>query len=312
MPPTFDLQGHRGARGLRPENTLPSFEAALDAGVTSVETDIHLTRDGVPVLWHDPVLNDPPCTLASPGAADPSRRPALAALTLAELRCYRAAGNPDPARFPAQDPGPTPLAQHFADECGLDPHVLLTLADLFAFVAAYAGEPGRQAGKSDDLRRRAARLRFDLELKRVPFYPEAIGDGFDGRSAGLLERRLLEEVRAAGVVGRTLVRSFDHRCVALLRALEPGLTGAVLVAHTAPVDPAEVARRAGATVYCPSYQFLDADVVRRAQQGGVQVVPWTVNDTGAWERLLDWGVDGITTDYPDRLAAFLRGRGGAF
>ena len=55
MPDRFNLQGHRGARGLRPENTLPSFETALDLGVTSVETDLHLTRDSVPVLCHDPM-----------------------------------------------------------------------------------------------------------------------------------------------------------------------------------------------------------------------------------------------------------------
>src|SRR5262245_31234160 len=57
----FDLQGHRGARGLRPENTLPSFEAAFDAGVSTVETDIHLTADGVAVIFHDDTLSERLC-----------------------------------------------------------------------------------------------------------------------------------------------------------------------------------------------------------------------------------------------------------
>jgi glycerophosphoryl diester phosphodiesterase len=73
-----------------------------------------------------------------------------------------------------------------------------------------------------------------------------------------------------------------------------------------------LARAAGAELYCPSYLFLDEDLVRRAHAGGVRVVPWTVNDPPAWQRLLDWGVDGMTTDFPDRLAAFLRDRGVAF
>src|SRR3954462_4716808 len=92
----FNFQGHRGARGLRPENTLPSFEAALDAGVTSIETDLHLTRDGALVLCHDPLLPAPAFTPTPPANT------AVRSLTLAELRQYRAAGNPAPARFPDQ------------------------------------------------------------------------------------------------------------------------------------------------------------------------------------------------------------------
>jgi glycerophosphoryl diester phosphodiesterase len=155
-------------------------------------------------------------------------------------------------------------------------------------------------------------MRFDLELKRVPFQPETINDGFTGRAPGLLEQRVLEAVRAAGVVGRTTVRSFDHRSAFLLRQMEPGLRMALLIADTAPLGPADLTRAAGADLYCPSYLFLDEDLVRRAHAGGVRVVPWTVNDPAAWQRLLDWGVDGLTTDFPDRLAVFLRGRGVAF
>ncbi len=294
--PTFDLQGHRGARGLRPENTLPSFEAALDAGASSVETDLHLTADGVVVLCHDPVVAGAP----------------VQSVTLAELRRHRLDRNPDPARFPGQSPDVPELARAFAAERGFDVYAAPTLADLFDFAAAYAGEPARRAGKSEVRRLRAARLRFDLELKRVPFFPEAIGDGFGGVAPALLERRVVEAVRAAGVVGRTLVRSFDHRCVRLLRELEPGLTGAVLIADTAPADPVALVRAAGGEVYSPSYWFLDEREVRRVREAGLRVVPWTVNDPAHMARLLDWGVDGLTTDYPDRLAALLDARGIAY
>src|SRR5262249_19692882 len=111
MPP-FDLQGHRGARGRKPENTLPSFEAALDAGVTPIETDIHLPADGVPVLTHDPILGAP-----------------VRQLTLAELRQWRADVNPDPERFPEQDASVTPLAALFAARHSLDPYAPAALAD---------------------------------------------------------------------------------------------------------------------------------------------------------------------------------------
>src|SRR5262245_61046044 len=179
----FEVQGHRGARGLKPENTLPSFETAFDVGVTSIETDVHLTRDSVPVLIHDPRLN---ARLYRPLAGSPASaledQPAVARLSLSELRGYRADGNPDPKRFPDQDPSVTPLARVFAQQRGYDPYAVPTLADLFAFAAAYAGELGRAAGKTRAQQEHAREIVLDLELKREPFHAEYIGDGFDGSS----------------------------------------------------------------------------------------------------------------------------------
>jgi glycerophosphoryl diester phosphodiesterase len=91
--------------------------------------------------------------------------------------------------------------------------------------------------------------------------------------------------------------------------VEPGLTGCLLMERTAPLDPAALARSVGASFYCPAYEFVDADLVRRAHDGGVRVVPWTANDETVWRRLLAMGVDGITTDYPDRLANYLAAQG---
>jgi glycerophosphoryl diester phosphodiesterase len=306
---TFDLQGHRGARGLKPENTLPSFEVALDIGVTTVETDVHLTADGVPVLVHDHYLSERVCQ-ALPGAPlPPAARPAVASLSLEQLKCYRADCNPRPETFPEQDAAVTPLAAVFAAQRGFDPYAPLTVEELFAFVATYAGELGQKSGKSAAQRQHAERLRFDLELKRVPFRPELIGDDFAGETPCHLERGILAAVRQAGILDRTCVRSFDHRAVAAVHSLEPGLTTAVLMSGTAPVAPAELALRAGASVYCPDYEFLDAAQVEQLHSAGVRVIPFTVNRAEDWERLLNWSVDGITTDFPDRLAAWLLHRG---
>jgi glycerophosphoryl diester phosphodiesterase len=116
---------------------------------------------------------------------------------------------------------------------------------------------------------------------------------------------LVAIVQAAGLVGRTLVRSFDHRSVLLMRRLEPALVGAVLVKDTTPVNPAELLRQADAKVYSPAYLFLDEDQLRQVHEAGGRVIPWTVNDPLHQERLLRWGVDGLTTDYPDRLLVLL-------
>ena len=294
--PAFVIQGHRGARGLRPENTLPSFEAALDAGANALETDVHLTADGVPVLVHDPQLDERiyrPIRATKDNSAAP--RPWVHQLSAGQLSEYLADRNPNPHRFPTQSAEPTPLATWFTRDRG-HPYAIPTLADLYAFVAAYAGEPGRSVGKTDAQRANAARAVIDVELKRVPFHAAEWG-----QAPGRIESAVLDVVRRAGAVGRTAVRSFDHRCVKRLRALEPGLTGVVLVEGTAPVDPVALVRAADAQVYGPDYRYLDAEQVRQCHAAGVRVLPWTVNDPGAWERLVEWGVDGITTDYPDRF-----------
>jgi len=299
---SIEVQGHRGACGLRPENTLPAFEAALDAGATSIETDVHLTRDGVPILTHDPVVSERLFRL-TPGSSSPqpSDHLLVRSLTLSELRGYCADRNPNPHRFPEQDSAVTPLAATFAAAHGLHPYAPPTVAEFVDFVAAYAAD----ASKTADQQARARELRFDLELKRVPFRPELIGDGFDGENPGELERQLVEILRAANVVERTTVRSFDHRAVRAIGRFEPNLTRAVLVAGTAPVDPVAMVRREEATIYCPEYSFLDAGQVRSLHEANIRVLPWTVNEPEDWARLLEWGIDGITTDYPDRLAAFL-------
>jgi glycerophosphoryl diester phosphodiesterase len=300
LPGPFQLQGHRGARGLKPENTLPAFEAALDAGVSSVEADLHLTRDGVIVLCHEPLLDSAHFSPPIPDAA----WPAIADVTIAELRAWRADRNPDPRRFPRQDAKVTPLAAWFAQGRGIDPFAVPTLSHLFEFAASYAGGPGARAGKSHAQRAGAARAGFDLELKCIPFRAD--------RTLDALERGVVEAVRAAEATARTTVRSFDHRSVRRLRALEPRLTGAILMAHAAPVAPGEMALGADARIYCPSYDFLDEEMVVQAHALGVRVMPWTVNEPDDWKRLIGWGVDGLTTDYPDRLAANLKTWGVAF
>jgi glycerophosphoryl diester phosphodiesterase len=275
----FELQGHRGARGLKTENTLPAFEVAFDLGVTSVETDLHLTKDGVPVIVHDPHV----------GAR------AIAEMTNVEVSRLRVQLNQ--IRFPKQDAEPTPLAVLFAKERGVDPFAIPTLEMLFAFATAYSGELGQRAGKTEAQRGAAASIRLDLEIKRVPFRAEYIG--------GPIEEKVCELINAAGVRARTRVRSFDHRSLQCVRELDSNLETAVLVAENTPVAPAEMTRAAGASIYCPHFTFIDGSLVEQLHDAGFRVLPWTVNEPADWTRLIDMGVDGITTDYPDRLAAFI-------
>jgi glycerophosphoryl diester phosphodiesterase len=283
------IQGHRGARGLQPENTLPSFEAALDAGANSLEADVHLTADGVPVLIHDPQI------AVLPRGSDAVW---VHELTLAQICLLRIDPNARAQRFTDQRAEPSVLVNRLAWDWNGDSYRVPSLADLLILLAAYEGDQGRRAGKTDVQRANAAKAIIDLDIKRRPFR--------DAPKAGDLENAILEDTRKHRMVERTWVRSFDHRIVRRLRQIEPRLTGVVLIEGTAPVDPVAMVRAEDAQVYAPDYLYLDEERVRQCHAAGIRVMPWTVNDADDWNRLITWGVDGITTDYPDRLAAHLR------
>ncbi len=301
VPRHFDVEGHRGARGLKPENTLPAFETALDLGVTTLELDLHLTADDVLVIWHDHLIKPNKCRLdpmpggpQAPDPDDPSVSPQdlwIRHLTYAQVRQYRCDRNPNPDRFPLQDPGPTALAG--------DDYRIPRLEDLFDFVERYAAA----ADKPPDRRENAARVQFDMETKRRPDLPETIGDGFNGRDPGLFERLLVQLIQDRGLVERSIVQSFDHRSLWAVRRLDPAIRLSALARAPMAVKPLAAQ---GAAIYSPRGDFLTPSVVQEAHAQGLLVIPWTVNDPQEMRRYIEWGVDGLISDRPDLVLDLIR------
>lgn len=296
--PAFDVEGHRGTRGLRPENTLPAFETALDLGVTTLELDLHWSADDEIVIWHDDGIPAAKCRLdpaSTVDAPDPDRAPPaslrIRQLTLAQLRSYRCDRNPDPGRFPDQKPDPTTLA---GDDYGLH-----TLAELFDFVAAYADSPH----KSEAQRANARRVFFNIETKRKPNDPAAIGDGFDGVQPGPFEQAIVALVSARGLTGRVIVQSFDFRSLWAVAQLAPTLRLAALTSR--PLAPAAVVDLAarGASILSPRSTLVTPALIEQAHAAGLLVIPWTVDDPQAMRRLIEMGVDGLISDRPDWVLA---------
>jgi glycerophosphoryl diester phosphodiesterase len=280
---SVEIQGHRGARALRPENTLPSFESALDARADSIETDLRATRDSSIVLFHDPTIGGLPVT----------------ELMFADLRDHVADVNPDPVRFPRQKATVSPLSAEAAGP--RHPYSIPRLEDFFAFVRAYAREPGERHGKSREQREQAARLIFDLEVKQDPTgapLPDCV------------LRTILEQIEASGLRERCRVRSFDPRIVRWFSSADPKLeTGALWAGGPCP-DPVAFVAEVGARFFAPFHGLVDRALVEEIHAAGVRVLPWTANESGDWERLLACGVDGICTDDPAGLAEYLEGTRG--
>jgi glycerophosphoryl diester phosphodiesterase len=283
--PDFDLQGHRGARGLFPENTLHGFRAAARLGVQTMELDVGTTRDGAVVVHHDPALN-PDTTRDGAGRWLDGPGPLLRDLTLAQLREY------DVGRL---RPG-TPYAEAYPGQAAQDGAGIPTLDEVLATDAV---------------------LLWNIELKVLPTHPDWT------IPAEEMVERVLHVVGAAGAGPRVALQSFDWRAPRHLRRIRPAIAAGWLTAASSVADaplwlgrhlggaadvPDAVAAEGGGT-WAPHHADLTKDLLDRAHDLGLRVVPWTVNAADDMQRLMDWGVDGLISDLPDR-ALVLLGRPG--
>ena len=291
----FDLQGHRGARGLAPENTLAGFRTALDLGVTTLETDLAVTKDEVVVISHDPLLN--PDLTRLDGQWIVTAGPVIRTLTLADLKRYDI-GRLNPAsKYAQQYPGQKPV----------DGERFPTIEEFFAL-----------AGPD---------VRFNIEIKTNPNKPDLTLD--PERFAEVA----VAAIRKGKAGARSTIQSFDWRGLLAARRLapeiatgclsiesnnfdtvgraaaqpSPWLAGLDLKAHGGSVP--RLAKAAGCAVWSPFWRNATAENVKEAQALGLKVVPWTVNNPTDMAQLIDLGVDGLITDYPDRAGPVLAAKG---
>lgn len=296
----FDLQGHRGARGLLPENSLPAFAHALSIGVTTLELDTGVTRDGRVVVTHDQRLA-PAITRDGNGEWLTGEPPAINALNFAELSEFDV-GRIDPM---------SRLAKRFNEQEPVDGTRIPSLDQVFDLV--------RKSGNET--------VRFNIETKINPLKTDlsAGPEQFAGA--------LVDAIRRNGFEDRTAVQSFDWRTLQVVQNIAPELPTVYLTAQqdwfdnvgkkgegpspwTAGFDigdhegsVARMIKAAGGAVWSPFYRDIDKAKVKEAQELGLQVVVWTVNDELDMKALIDMGVDGIITDYPDRLRAVMQEMG---
>jgi glycerophosphoryl diester phosphodiesterase len=294
-PHAVQLHGHRGARGLAPENTLAAFRRALAVGVDVLELDVGMSADGVPMVSHDSRLN-PALARDAQGRWVDEPGPLLRALDLRELQRY------DVGRL---RPG-SRYAAGFAQQQPVDGERIPTLAQVLAL--------GRQPG--------AQHVRFNIETKLSPLDPGATA------SVAAMTDALLAEIDRAGMAERCIVQSFDWRTLARVRHRAPAIPTAALTAEQSwlnnVADPRWTAGLAladhggsvprlvhalGAQIWSPHHADLTPERLAEARALGLQVVVWTVNAGPDIDRMLDWGVDGIISDHPQRVRALLARRG---
>lgn len=295
----LDLQGHRGARGLLPENTLPAFARALAIGVTTLELDTAITQDGVVVVSHDSTLN-PDITRGSNGDWISRGDIPIREMTWRELQAYDV-GRIRPA---------SAYAQRFPDQQAVDGTRMPRLTDVFALA--------RRTGND--------KVRFNIETKISPEFPERTLPPDEFAHA------LITLVREHGLESRVTIQSFDWRTLQVVQREAPRIATTYLTAQQSWQDNIRAGEKsspwtaglhvsdhggslprlvkaAGGAVWSPYYGEITPEAVKEAQQLGLKVVVWTVNEPGDIDRMIDAGVDGIISDYPERLRRAAAGRG---
>ena len=269
----FDKQGHRGCRGLMPENTIPAMYKAIDLGVTTLEMDVVVTKDKKIVLSHEPWFGKEITTKpdGSHMGEREERKYNIYWMTYEDVKTFDVGLKPHP-RFPDQKkiPAIKPL-----------------LTDLIDSVERYLTEKG------------LPKVQYNIETKCLPsgdkvFHPEP---------AEFVDL-LMDVINKKGLQDRVIIQSFDPRTLIALHAKHPQIKTALLIedSEEKPLDEQLKSLGFVPTIYSPNHTLVDKDLVKSIHSRGMLIIPWTVNDKKRIKKLRKMGVDGIITDFPNLFA----------
>ena len=270
MLPAFDKEGHRGCRGLMPENTIPAMLKAIDLGVTTLEMDVGITRDKKVIISHEPFFNHEITTKPDGHFIDEKEEKSfnMYQMDYDQVKTFDVGMKPHP-RFPQQQKikAIKPL-----------------LSDLIDSVEHYMMSSKRPLPF------------YNIETKTMP----ATDNIYHPEPAEFVEL-LMAVIRSKGIEQRVIIQSFDFRTLQYLHQHHPSVKTAMLIEDFDKRSLEDQLKALGftPTIYSPAYQLVNEELVRKCHDQKIKVIPWTVNDKATIEKLKAMGVDGIITDYPN-------------
>lgn len=267
--PKFDVQGHRGARGLMPENTVPAFLLALDSGVTTLEMDLAVTKDKQLVVSHEPWMSAATCLNADGNVikVKEEMKHNIFQMTYEQVKAWDC-GSKGNEKFPQQ--------RRLKVSKPLLRDVIVEVEDHIKSFSHYEVD-------------------YNIEIKSLPE-----GDGkFHPKPAEFsdLVYQLIDQYLP---MDRIVIQSFDLRVLKYFHTKYPKVRLALLVENLNAIE--ENVAKLGFTpsIYSPDFTLLSKDEIKTCHRLKMRVIPWTVNEEKDMDELKEWGVDGIITDYPDR------------
>ncbi len=285
----FDLEAHRGGRGLMPENTMSAFRYAIEQiGVTTLELDLAMTKDKVLVISHDPFLNPQKVSKDGQFITD---RPLIKDMTYAQLLEYDFGIMRSDYKMPRQ-------VQIYKEK-------IPSLEEVFAFIKMMQEKTGNK-------------YMINAETK---VFPEIFGYTYD---ANTFAEALVKLIKKYDLEDTVMVQSFNWETLKIVKKMDPKITTVALIQSlyyeqtmwTGGLklsdfegDPVKMAKSLGVDVISPYYKECTLNMIKRSHAYGMLVVPWTINDESQMRKFISMGVDGIITDYPDILRETLISEG---
>ena len=267
---TFDKEGHRGCRGLMPENTIDAMTNALGMGITTLEMDVVITKDKKVILSHEPFFNHEITTKPDGSFVTEAEERSLNIFQMdyETVKKYDVGLKPHP-RFPKQE-----------KRSAVKP----LLSDVFDAVKSYM------------MTARRPYPYFNIETKCLPET-----DGTYHPAPAEFVELLMQVINEKQLTEQVIIQSFDVRTLQYLHKNYPSIKTALLIEGTDKQNFAEQLNKLGFSpdVYSPEYTIVNASLIKACHDKGIKIVPWTVNDKAEIEKLTASGVDGIITDYPD-------------
>lgn len=266
----FDIEGHRGARGYLPENSLEGFKKAIEMGVTTLEMDVVITKDKQVILSHEPWISPSICLDSAENTIADSLKHFwnIYELTYEEVTHFQCGSFPH---------------NNFPDQKQI-PHAKPLLKEVIHLAESMSLKEGFKP------------LQYNIEIKsRIE------GDDIYHPKPGEYVDLVMTEIKQAKVEDRTIIQSFDPRALMFVNDNYPGIKTAYLTENQLGFQHNLSRLDYKPTIFSPDKIFVTQAMVDFFHKEGIQVIPWTVNDTTKMQELIDLGVDGIITDYPDRL-----------
>jgi glycerophosphoryl diester phosphodiesterase len=267
--PKFDLQGHRGARGLRPENTIPAFLLALDSGVTTIELDLAITKDKQVIVSHEPWMSAAICLHADGSGikAKEERKFNIYQMTYDQVKSFDCGSK-------VHDDFPSQLKMKIGKP--LLSEVIVAVEDHIKSYTQYEVD-------------------YNIEIKTTPeddnkFHPSP--EEFSDLVFNLIDQYLPLE--------RIVIQSFDFRVLKYWHEKHPEIRLAALVENTKSINANLEDLGFKPSIYSPYFKLLSKEKVKELQSLKIRVIPWTVNEIADMKKIRDMGVDGFITDYPNR------------
>jgi len=271
---SFEVYGHRGARGIMPKNTIPAFLKAIELGAHGIELDLVVTKDQQLVVSHEPWFSSliSKCPNGNSISIFDEKRLNIFEMDYTEVAQYDCGSKRNP-HFPKQK------------LMACTKPLLVDVLDAVEFQLLEENLPN---------------LKYKIEIKS-----KAEWDGIYHPNPSAYAKLVVDAVVKAKLQKRVTIQSFDHRILKEIRILDKDIRLAVIVENNLGVDRNLSFLGFTPDSYVPHYNLIDADDVKKLHEEGVEVYPWTVNTTGVLNKMKNLGVDGIISDFPDVALAHL-------